>query len=382
VPVVGASSVRLEILVPLLRGLGAESAGAAEAAARGDAEVARLLYRHTLASQAFATVSTYWSARAATESLAVQRDVEERAVRLYDSINVLVSSRVFAPIFLIQAEANRRDKGTQRRNAELNEVTARFNFGRMLGLPPEQMAATPVPADKLPEAAAAYEQLAEAAFRSRAIQRALAARADYLAFQQSERPLNILTRQAELDLRPRVDLNVGAGYQGFDASRNPLTPLHERVTGGNATVGLSFDWPTRNIYQQGLLRERRASVRQAEANTAELASGIAADVLTVLEEVRLRAQTALTAAATVDTAERAVKGQQDRLRSGESTVLDVINLENLATSSRLQLIEARTGYAIAVARLRYTLGAIFTADSTDRSFKLHDLTTPTLSDEK
>jgi outer membrane protein TolC len=156
--------------------------------------------------------------------------------------------------------------------------------------------------------------------------------------------------------------------------------LTERLTGGNARVGVALDWPMHNSYQQGLLRERRATLRQTEAQTALLATDIAASTLTAFAEVRLLSESVISAAITVDTALKAVANQQKRLRSGESSVIDVINLENLASSARLRLIDTASGYAIAVARLRYTTGLIF-ADSTDnRSFHLRDLTAPPLDE--
>jgi outer membrane protein TolC len=380
-PASGASKIQLQILVPLLRRLGTDSTGAAEAAARGDVEVARLLYRHELATQAFATVSAYWAARAAEDSLAVQRDVEVRAQRLLDSMRVLVGSRVFLPDYLLQAEANFQEKSTIRRSAELTALSARLNLGRVLGLKPEQMAATPVPSDALPVLHSTPAALSSQELADRLVHHALASRADYLAVRQSQVPLAILARQAEKDLKPRVDLSLSGGYAGFDPSANQISPLNERLTGGNARVGVALSWPMRNTYQQGLLHERRATLRQTEAQTALLASGIAADTLTAFAEVRLLSESVISASITAETALKAVANQQNRLRSGESSVIDVINLENLASSARLRLIDTAAGYAIAVARLRFTTGLIFGDDTGNRSFQLQDLTVPPL-DEK
>jgi outer membrane protein TolC len=379
-PASGASQIQLQILVPLLRGLGADSTGAAEAAARGDIEVARLLYRHELASQAFATATAYWSARAAEDALAVQRDVEVRAQRLLDSMRVLVNSRVFLPDYLLQAEANFQEKSTIRRSAELTAISARLNLGRVLGLKPEQMAAAPTPGDALPVLSSTPSALSSQDLADRLVRLALANRADYLAVRQSQVPLGILARQAEKDLKPRLDLSLAGGYAGFDPSGSQTSPLTERLTGGNARVGVALDWPMHNTYQQGLLRERRASLRQVEAQTAFLATDIAASTLTAFAEVRLLSESVISAAITVDTAQKASANQHDRLRSGESSVIDVINLDNLASSARLRLIDTASGYAIAVARLRYTTGLIF-ADTTDnRAFHLRDLTTPPLDE--
>ncbi len=380
-PAFGRSRVNFEILVPLLRGLGEESAGANEAAARGEVEVARLLYRHALARQAFGTAQAYWFARAAENALVVRRDDEARARRLHDGIRVLVDSRVFAPSLLLQSEANLRQKSTSTNESELAALEARYALARTMGLPPEGVAAAVAPEQDLPDAAARFPADSEPAVRLRWIGRALDRRADFLAARQSEVPLRVLARQAEIDLKPRVDLSVRAGYAGLNRGTGLLAPLGERATGTNGEIGVALEWPAANTYQRGLLRARRAAQRQAEFSVAQARSDIAAEVCAALAEVRVRADTMANAAATVAIARQAVDQEQLRLKSGETTVLDVINLENLLSSARLAEIDARAGYAVAVARLRFAVGEVFLPDAPDRSFALADLTAPP-ADEK
>jgi outer membrane protein TolC len=348
--------------------------GAAEAAARGDVEVARLLYRHALAEQAFNTVRAYWSARAAQAAVAVQRDDEARAQRLHDGIRVLVETRIFAPNILLQSEANLRQKSTSTHAAELTALDATFTLGRIMGLPAAELARAVAPDQALPADITSTAAAEDAARRVRWIERALRQRADFLAVRQSEVPLRVLAQQAELDLKPRVDLSVRGGYAGLSRGHSVIEPLTQRLTGANGELGVMLEWPGANTYQRGLLRSRRAAMRQAELTTAQLQSDIAADVCAALAEVRLRAETMRNAGATAAIARKAVEQEQRRLQTGEATVLDVINLENLMSSARLSQIDAQAGYAIAVARLRYAVGEVFLPDQADRSFPLADLT--------
>ncbi|MCC6415166.1 MAG: TolC family protein, partial [Opitutaceae bacterium] len=371
-PTYGASQVSVEIVIPLLRGLGQDSTGAVEAAARGDIEVARLLYQHALSFQTFGTAADYWVCRRANDTLAVQRDVEQAAERLVESTKVLVKSGVFPPAYLLQAEANLRDKRTLRINAELAAHDARFALGQSLGLPPEAIASTPVPTDPFPRLVETIAPFAPET-RQQLIVRALQHRADYLASRQSLVPLNLLARQAALDLKPEVNLSVATGYKGLHPGHAPLPALSQRATGLNAEVGVSVAWPFHNRYQRGLLRERRANQAQAEAETAQLAQGVAGEVLLALAQLRLRADTVRSAAETVDIAKRAVAAQYDQLKAGDGTILDVITLENLYSSARISHISANASYAIAVAQLRYALGDIF--DGTATTLTLTDLAT-------
>lgn len=357
-PTYGTSALNIQILVPLLRGLGRDSTGAAEAAARGDVEVARLLYQHALSAEAFATATNYWSSRSADEVLGVQRDVELAAEKLVASTKVLVHSGVFPPAYLLQAEANLRDKRTVRINAELDAHQARFNLGQSLGLRPEEIGTTPTPTDDFPPLTATIAPFTDQT-RSALIVQALQQRADYRASQQSLVPLNILARQAELDLKPQLDLSANLGYKGLNAGNSLTAPMSERLTGANAEIGLSLAWPFRNAYQRGLLRERRANQTEAEAQTEQLAQSVANQVLLALEQLRLRADAVRSAQETVDIAKRALDAQYEQVKAGTGTILDLINLENLSSTARIRYVTARASYAIAIVQLRYALGSIF-----------------------
>jgi len=357
-PSTGVSQLNFQVEVPLLRGLGADSTGAAEAAARGDIEVARLLYEHALAAQAYATALSYWSSRAADETLVMQREVEKASGRLVESTKVLVDTRIFPPAFLLQAEANLRDKRTSRIDAELEARNSRYALGQALGLAPEAIAATPAATDDFPALTPADITI-DAARQGALVQRALADRADLRASRASLVPLNILARQAQLDLKPRLDLTLSAGYKGLNLGNDVLAPLTSRLTGANGLVGLSLAWPIQNTYQRGLLRERRGDVQVAGAQADQLAQQIAAEVLVAVERVRLRADAVRSAQETVDIARKALKAQYDQLKAGEGTLLDVISLENLFSGARLRDINARATYAIAIAQLRYALGDVF-----------------------
>lgn len=372
-PSVGVSNLSLKIVVPLLRGLGAASAGADEAAARGDVDVARLLYRHSLSRQAFTTANAYWTASAADAAFAVRLDDEQRARHLHEGLSVLVETRVFTPDTLLQSEANLRQKSTSRQEAERVRFDALFSLARVVGLAPEEFAAPPAPTQPLPENPAPADTLGDESARIAWIRRAFAHRADFLALQRGEDPLRILTRAAELDLKPKLDLGVRGGYAGLSEGDDLAAPLSERLTGANGEVTLDLEWPMGNHYQRGLLRSRRAALRQAEFSTAQGRIDVASQVASALSEVRLRAETVRNASVTVGIARRAVVQEQRKLQTGESSVLDVINLENLLSSARLSEIDARAGYAVAAARLRFVLGEIFTPEEGDRSFRLHDL---------
>ncbi len=368
---IASGRVGLAVQVPLLRGLGRDATGAREAAARGEVEVARLLYRHDLAVQAARTATAYWTSCAADETARIRRDSETRATTLLESMRVLVQASVLPPALLTQAEANLLEKRAIRLDSELAAGTARIELGRALGLAPERIALTPEPTEAFPAVAAAPVGNLEAIAAWVAF--ALMRRADHLAVRRSRDPAAILARKAQRDLLPRLDVGLQAGYAGLSAGRTPLDALQERRTGGNAAVTISLDWPLRNSLQTGELREARAREREVEARVAVLVREIAADVATAARELSLRAELAAAVIDALRVAERAVTEERERLRIGETSLPDVIALENALNEARLRRTAAQAGYAITLTRFRFAVGALFDEERSDGTFELASL---------
>jgi outer membrane protein TolC len=360
------------VQVPLLRGLGTASSGAREAAARGEVEVARLLYRHELAQQAVRTAVAYWGSRAAAETAQLRLDLAARAAALLESTRPLIQASILPPTVLAQAEANALEKESLRLEANLAAAHARVELARALGLAPADFASPPEAVEPFPAVAAAAGTVPDRLVAW--IESALAARADHQAARRSRDPAALLARKAQSDLRPRLDVGLQAGYAGLSGGRYPLDALRERRTSGNAAVTVQLDWPLRNSLQQGLLREARSREREAEARLAALAADIAADVAAAVRESALRAELALAAERTVAAADAAVRGEQARLGLGESSLPDVIALENALGEARLQQVNAHAGYAIAIVRLRFATGTLFSDLGADGSFTLARLT--------
>src|SRR5690606_39808842 len=77
----------------------------------------------------------------------------------------------------------------------------------------------------------------------------------YLASRESLVPLNLLARQAVIDLKPRLDLSVSVGYRGLSDNNDAVSPLHDRMTGGNGRLGLRSE--ERRVGNGGRCRWRR-----------------------------------------------------------------------------------------------------------------------------
>lgn len=363
----------LVVQVPLLRGLGTDSTGAREAAARGEADVARLLYRHELAAQAARTAEAYWSSRAAAEVALIRRDLAARAAALLDSARPLVRASILPPAVLSQAEANVLEKDSVRLEADLAATHARLELARALGLDAAGFAAPPEATDTFPAVAPATAVSPDRIVTW--IDSALAARADHQAARRSRDPAAVLARKAQSDLRPRLDVGLQAGYAGLSGGRYALDALRERRTSGNAAVTIRLDWPLRNSLQQGLLREARSRERETEARLAALVADISAEVAGAVRESAHRAELAFAAERAVAVADQALREERARLGLGETSLPDVIALENALGEARLRLVGARAGYALAVVRLRYAAGALFADLGADGTFALASLTT-------
>lgn len=93
-----------------------------------------------------------------------------------------------------------------------------------------------------------------------------------------------------------------------------------------------------------------------------------------LEQVQLARNSANDYQRALDHVKRKVKG-------GEASLTELIDMEDRYLSARLSEITALSNYAVAIAELRLVTGSLLTRESDHLLFKVNDLMTPPLPDD-
>lgn len=366
-------AVNFEMLLPLARGGGVVSAGAAENFARKDLDSAYALYRHQIAAGVLDTVRAYWECVGATDTVELLRRSQQEAEKLEAAVIQLSGSDLFSPAYVEQAQSNSREKKTLRVNAELEQYRTRQALGVSMGLTGTALAAPPVPAAGFPELP--VPELPDPDRYVRVIEHAQSAREDLKAARSSLEALAVLTEAARHDLKPRVDLSLHLSYDGIESGQVPHAILRNDRDGFRVMGGLSMEFPLENRLHSGALREALAEEQQADVLREQLAQTVASEVMLAMDEV---ARTYEAFQVSLD-AEKyfalALEKERKRFLIGDSSFIDVITLQDSYRDTQLETIAARQTHLVAVAQLRFATGGLVSGAQDAGSVAVDQLTT-------
>ena len=348
-----------DLLVPLLRGRGRADAAANEMAAERDLEVTRLNLLHQKSRTVLDVALAYWNARAAAEQVEVARRSVEMQTQFADMIRKLVAAKEKARADETRVTASLADAQARYENAQRTLVEARIDLARVMGVALADAQAIPLAADAFPLPAQLAVNAASIADLSR---QALVSRADLKAAQQSQEAGKILARGAQLQTRRQVNLTLS----GWGTSASEDSPQWDRWVFRSGRAALDFELPFGNDTARGRWQQAVAALHQAEINSSDAARTVALNVQRAADSLRLAADRVTWAQEAAIAYDQTVVDEQQRLRLGDATLVDLILTEQQTTAARLSLVQALQDYASLLARLRYEAGLLI-ADSGGQS---------------
>ncbi len=371
------ASVNLLVQIPLLRGFGEKTVGAAERAARLDLEAARLTLQHTLSQRILNTTVAYWGYVAAAQRLEVIRETEGRAQRLVSQVQALIQADEMPKTELDKLSANLANATAFRLSSEQAIIEARQQLGTAMGIPFEQMKQIPPPQNDLPQTSNAPPVLDNAPPEGW-IGPALQNRADLSAAEKSRQVEETLLVAARNGLLPRVDVTLKGGYGGADTGsefRHYFTGFSDHIEGFNGFAMLSFEFPPANRAARGLVVQREAALEQSQIRADELARQIRSEVFVAWNRLRIVLQELQKSEESKRLYETALANEKTKLNLGMATILDALTLEDRLTSAALNYLDARYRYATAIANLRFQTGTFFSGTNGLQRISLPSLIT-------
>jgi outer membrane protein TolC len=364
-------SVGFDLNLPLLRGRGAADTAANESAALKDYEASELTLKHGAAESVLQSVVAYWNLLAAQERVAVlvhSTDLEKQLVGITDQLiagdEVPRAERSRA----LAAEANAR---AQLGAAQSDLVAARLALARAMGLGVESeanapLAQGPFPAPPADEALAALDRAltADAAVENRYDRRAA------LATTEAGR---LAAEGARLQARNKLDLGASLFAQAL--GEKSLGEAIDRWTSPNGSVNVSYEKPIGNNERLGRLAQAEAQLRQSEIRSGDLDRTIRLNVVQTLESLREAIGRLREAENAARYYQETIDGELEKLKVGESTLVDSITTEQQRTNALLGLVAARQQVAVLLAQLRFDTATFFDEASDRTSVSLDQLTT-------
>lgn len=366
------SNLGFDVKVPLGKGWGEESTGAAEKAAWVNHKGGVLNYQHTVAQTTRDVVERYWELAAADEKLQLW---EESRTWQQNTLLTTVQQLIEAEE-LPKAEMNRLLAKDQQIEVSVLEArkeikNKKIELVETIGLQVEDIRFAPNTGDPLPEfdGSTIFETITEQSM----IQHAWQNRKDLQAAKRVVDSSEIQLQAARLDLESKKDLDFSFYYQGYERdsyiARGLENVLYDDLTGPSVTMRFSMDLPFENSYARGDELRAQSTMRKATIRHRNLKRQIRLGVIEArqnLAETREQLRYEKEAADYYrQTKETVLQSFKEKI----ATLFDVIKTEDQLTDSLLKLAGAKVAYAKAVANLRYEMGLLVYQDN--GVFKLH-----------
>ncbi len=361
------------LTVPLGRNAGRDSVGAEVEAAKTEVDAARAELHHGNAQIVLDTALAYWDWLATVRRLDISSAGERRLGDLINEMNRLIAADQMPRADVELALASRAEKTAQRLAAEQAVQDSRKRLARLLGLPAGRFFEIGRPTDDFPP----YRPVDSVVSEADLIRNALDARADLEAIRYREEAARYRLTAARIDLKPQVDLDLILSYTGLaeDSEDWRADRGLEDITGPSfgATVSLLLPW--NNSAARGTQRSAAATYDSATITLRDLQENIATSVPVAATALRRAVAQGIEVARAVKHYETALKNERTKRRLGNSTVIDVINVEDRLNDALLGEVAQRQNYANAVAQLRFELGSLIRHEGEEYRVLLNALLT-------
>lgn len=350
--------------VPLGRGRGVASAGAAERAAELDVAAAMDALTHATSASVLNTTLAFWDALAAQQVLAVHERSLQLQGQLKELAEVLVQADELPRVELVRLQARQAEVQAQVENARRAAHETRLALARAMGLEVVGTGDAPGPADDFPAVPSKVDLACAKASELAAA--ALERRLDYRAALRLQDSGKVLWRAAAIDLAPRADLAFSTWYGAQSEDSDVLEGLRGAVlgtwAGPSARLGLTVEKPYENNTQQGKLEQATANYRQRAISTRDLERSIKAGVVQELTSLREASRQLVHIEEAVGLHRQALENEMEKLRMGTATVIDTILTEQRYVDAQITLVSARQQLARLLAQLRFQTGTLISAN--------------------
>lgn len=252
---------------------------------------------------------------------------------------------------------------------------AQQDLAILLGIPFQQFNRLEYLADDFPET-----QLVDLSEELKLVEMAKDMRWDLQAMHDRIKGSKILLDAAKNGMLPRFDLSLFVGYRGLDVGGSnesaAITAFGERVTGPNASVGLTYEWNFQRNRARGNIVSANAIYQQGLYQRDFLIRSISSEVSlawNALKRFEIQLNYALSALQSV---RLALANEQVKLSRGMATVLDTIVLENQLIDAEKNTIAIQTQFANAIVELRFQSGLLIEQVTDTVRVSLNTVTTP------
>lgn len=377
-----SANVALNVVIPLLKGRGAEVNQAGVSSAQLSAQSARSTYRHTLAQSIARTVNAYWDLVAARRSLELAQAAQDRANGLEANALKLANAGEIPTADLLKYQARHVSQASQRLAAQQQVVQATLVLAQAMNVSPQLLGTAVTTLDEFPRLDEVNVSLIsnESAI-ARLLEAGLERRADVRAAKDRARAARVIADAARNDKSNQLDLTVSLGYNGLIEGQSALhsvRALGQLGRGPNLSLSLNYTLPAGEFESRGLIQQREAAAEQARIDHESLRLRAQGDARAQVEALRAAIGTVQKASDQRALQTRIFENERRAYQAGLSTLLDLFSAESQLTSVQTEWVQALRSFAQALVLFRLQTASLVAPDGD--TFQLEAATLVTLPD--
>ncbi|MDA0811315.1 MAG: TolC family protein [Verrucomicrobia bacterium] len=366
----------LRLTLPLGKGRGYIATAGSEIASGFELDASRYELEHTVSQRVLTTTLAYWDVVAAQERLRLLLESEMIADSILKMADAMIKADLIPGVTRGQAIGRQTTVQASRIRSEFDLLRAQQALAIAMGSEGEALIDAPLAADPFPmlvQAAAVEAQDLEGLVRQARFKRG-----DHKAAIQQKIAIAVIIDQAEANLKPACDLQLGISYTGLDEGgqwETLFNPYEKNHAGPSGFVSLQADWPFGNRIPRSELQLFEAQSRKVQQQIEIIERSIDSGIVTAKQQVRNAAVFHAFNVASMEQTRLALIAENEKLRMGSSTIIDSILAEERLTNSRTGLIDARLQQAKGLAQLRFQSGTLLKAVSENPEISSDDLVT-------
>ena len=332
------TNLGLDIVIPLMRGLGSRVNQAEENARRADfrAAVASLKYR--IGQRVFQTAEAYWNCLARVRRLDLVQALCRQAEEDHRRTERMVARGEAGPDRLQQARERWNRRQMELARTRLALFSGRQNLLLAMGGFSSEASEPSLPRDRFPQIPSG-DPLGSPLTRKRIEQLVLPLRGDYQAARIAVDAETYWLEKARDGLRPRVDLSLSPGFPDFSA-------------------GLMMEYPLHRDGARGEVLSAQARLKQAKLRQADLSDRIFSQIRLAEETLRALALQCRLADDTVLGNERELARIRRRIEVGDLNESVLTGAEESLVRAKIDRINTLSRYAVALAGYGLATGTL------------------------
>jgi outer membrane protein TolC len=366
----------LRLTVPLGKGRGYIATAGGEIASGFESDASRYELEHTIAESVLNTTLAYWEVVAAQERLQLLLESEMISGSILKMADAMIAQDLIPEVTRGQAVGKVATAQASRIRAEFELLRAQQALAIAMGSEGEALIDAPLAEDPFPALVKAAS--VEAQSLEDLVRQARFKRSDRKAAIQQKIAIAVIIDQAEANLKPACDLQLGISYAGLDEGgqwETLFNPYEKNHAGPSGFVSLQADWPFGNRIPRSELQLFEAQARKLQQQIGIIERSIDSGITTAKQQVRNAAVFYAFEMASMEQTRLALIAENEKLRMGSSTIIDSILAEERLTISRIGLIAARLQQAKGLALLRFQSGTLISASSENPEISSEDLVT-------